>query len=72
MESRKRTDVDVSPVDVSPDREQIVTARPGTYAPFNRGDMTAAVKALDAQFEWAEPGGLAAARIMGEMAWNSI
>ena len=35
--------------------EQVVSARPGTYARFNRGDMTAAVEPLDAQIEWTEP-----------------
>jgi hypothetical protein len=49
--------------------EQVVAARPGTYARFNRGDMTAAVEPLDAQIEWTEPGSsLAAAHIMGGMA----
>jgi hypothetical protein len=49
-ESRKRTHVDVSP-----DMEHVVTAFPGAYAGSNRGDMTAAVEALDVQIAWTEP-----------------
>ena len=40
---------------VSPDMEHVVAALSGAYAAFNRGDMTAAVEALDAQIEWTEP-----------------
>jgi ketosteroid isomerase-like protein len=54
-ESRKRSNVDVSLVDVSPDMEHSVTARRGTYAGFYRGDMTAA-EPLEARIEWTEPG----------------
>jgi hypothetical protein len=54
-ESRKRSNVDVSPVDVSPDMEHSVTARRGTYAGFHRGDMTAA-EPLEERIEWTEPG----------------
>jgi hypothetical protein len=54
-QSRKRTNVDVSPVDVSLDMEHVVTARRGTCAPFNGGDMTAAVEPLDAQIQGTEP-----------------
>jgi len=62
-ESRKRTNVDVSP-----DMEHSVTARRGTYAGFHGGDMTAA-EPLEARIEWTERGrSLAAARLMGEMA----
>jgi hypothetical protein len=36
-------------------REQALTALRGAYAAFNRGDIDAAVEALDPQIEWTEP-----------------
>ncbi len=32
-----------------------ITALRAAYAAFNRGDMDAAVEALDAHIEWSEP-----------------
>jgi len=36
-------------------RERSITSLRGAYAAFNRGDMDAAVQALDPQIEWREP-----------------
>ncbi|HKW35048.1 MAG TPA: nuclear transport factor 2 family protein [Candidatus Acidoferrum sp.] len=35
--------------------EQIISALRAAYAAFNKGDIGAAVEALDAQIEWSEP-----------------
>ena len=35
--------------------EQMIVDLRAAYAAFNRGDMDAAVKPLDAQIEWSEP-----------------
>jgi ketosteroid isomerase-like protein len=42
-------------VQSGPDRSQEITALRGAYAAFNRGDMEAAVRSLDAQIDWTEP-----------------
>jgi ketosteroid isomerase-like protein len=39
----------------SPDLTSAITAVKGAYAAFNRGDLDAAVAALDANIEWTEP-----------------
>ena len=38
-----------------PEMTQAIVALRGAYAAFNRGDIDAAVKPLDAQIEWTEP-----------------
>jgi ketosteroid isomerase-like protein len=35
--------------------EQAITTLRGAYAAFNRGDVDAAVAAMDSQIEWVEP-----------------
>jgi uncharacterized protein len=42
-------------VENSAQLEQMVTALRGAYAAFNRGDIDAALKPLDARIEWSEP-----------------
>jgi uncharacterized protein len=42
-------------MDESLQTEQMIIALRAAYAAFNRGDMDAAVKPLDAQIEWSEP-----------------
>ena len=42
-------------MDESPQMEQMIVALRAAYAAFNRGDIDAAVKPLDAQIEWSEP-----------------
>jgi uncharacterized protein len=39
----------------SPDQERNIAVLRGAYAAFNRGDIDAAVQALDPQIEWSEP-----------------
>src|SRR5258708_25874982 len=42
-------------MDESQQMEQMIVALRAAYAAFNRGDIDAAVKPLDAQIEWSEP-----------------
>jgi ketosteroid isomerase-like protein len=42
-------------MDSSVQQEQMITALRGAYAAFNRGDIDATLKPLDAQIEWSEP-----------------
>jgi ketosteroid isomerase-like protein len=42
-------------VETTAELTQAITALRGAYAAFNRGDIDAAVEALDAQIEWTEP-----------------
>src|SRR5229473_8559486 len=39
----------------APGMKQMIVALRAAYAAFNRGDIDAAVKPLDAQIEWSEP-----------------
>jgi ketosteroid isomerase-like protein len=39
----------------SPDLTSVIATLKGAYAAFNRGDIDAAVKGLDANIEWTEP-----------------
>jgi uncharacterized protein len=39
----------------TPETEQAITQLRSAYAAFNRGDIDAAVAALDSQVEWTEP-----------------
>ncbi len=42
-------------MEISPQVKQDIDALRAAYAAFNRGDIDAAVKPLDAQIEWSEP-----------------
>jgi ketosteroid isomerase-like protein len=42
-------------VESTPDLTQAISDLRGAYAAFNRGDMDAAVEALDPHIEWTEP-----------------
>jgi ketosteroid isomerase-like protein len=42
-------------VETTSEMTQAIAALRGAYAAFNRGDIDAAVEALDAQIEWTEP-----------------
>ena len=42
-------------MDSSPRMKQMINSLRGAYTPFNRGDMDAALTALDPEIEWTEP-----------------
>lgn len=44
-----------APVENKADLTQVIDALRSAYAAFNRGDMDAAVAALDPQIDWSEP-----------------